>query len=61
MQLDAHGAGDISGLEFDFGHGGESLRDGVERGGDVVVVSEEGGWRRGLGAQRGAGYQEQGS
>src|SRR5712664_3609486 len=41
--------GDFAGLEIDFGDGGEGLRDGIERGGDVVMVGEEGGGRRGLG------------
>src|ERR1700738_1212904 len=38
MELDADRAGDFAGLEIDFGDGGEGLCDGIERGGDVVMV-----------------------
>src|SRR6266446_3452899 len=59
MQLDADGAGNFPSLEVDFGHGGKRLRDGVERGGDVVMVGEERGRTRCLGAQGHAREEEQ--
>ncbi len=59
MQLDADGAGDFLSFELDFSHGGERLRDGVERGGDVVMVGEERGRAGRLGAQGRGGEEQQ--
>jgi hypothetical protein len=60
MQLDADRAGDVSSFEIDFGDGREGLRDGIESGGDVVMVGKESGrWRR-LGAERRTGEEQRG-
>ncbi len=48
IQLDADAAGDFVGDEIDFGNGGERLAAGIERGGDVVMLGEEGGAARDL-------------
>ncbi len=48
VQLDADGAGDVVGFEVDPCDGGEGLRDGIEGGGDVVMLGEKGGRARGL-------------
>jgi hypothetical protein len=51
VQLDAEGAGDFLSFEIDLGDGGEGLGDGVEDGGDVVMLGEEGGSARSLGVE----------
>jgi hypothetical protein len=59
MQLDADGTGDLVRFEVDFGAGGERLCDGIEGGGDVIVLGEEGGRTGSLRAQGSTGEQEQ--
>jgi len=59
VQLHADGAGDFLRFELDLGGGGQGLCDGIEGGGDVVVLGEEGGRTGSLRAQGSSGEQEQ--
>ena len=61
VQLDAHATGNFLSFEFDFGDGGDRLRDGIERGGDVVMIGEKRGRARRLreNRRRSAGEQHQ--
>src|SRR4029077_14720170 len=61
VKLDANGAGSFKGFEINFCSGGNGLTDGVESGGNVVVIGEEIRGQRELGAERrgGATQKEQ--